>query len=225
MSLKQILFLCLIITPCLKAKQKHRFTLVLDPAGDARNPGRQIQGHYERTLAMQCVQALKKELEQKTSELLILFTRLPGQQVDQLEKARLANQLPADLYISLHLYETAQLKTQLHIYHYANQQLPCAHVPLVDEQLTCIPLYKAHLVHATQTKQGAHFLRQQLSNSIVQRQCDIHQPIGMPCLPCKGIIPPALCIEIGLPKPDSWMCCLKPLAQAIHTLCLHLNDI
>lgn len=219
MSLKQILLLCLILTPCLKAKQKHRFTLVLDPAGDAHNPGRQIQGQYERTIAFQCAQALKKELEQTSSELLILFTRLPGQQIDQLEKVRFANQLPADLYISLHFCETTLLKNQLHIYYYANGQLPLAY-----EQLTCIPLHKAHLMHATQTKQSAHFLKQQLSAPLL-RQCDIHQPVGMPCLPCKGINAPALCIEIGLPKPDGWVCCLKPLTQGIYTLCLHLNDI
>ena len=225
MSLKRVLFVFLIITPCLKAKQKHQFTLVLDPAGDTHNPGRQIQGHYERTIAMQCIHALKKELELKSSELLILFTRLPGQQIDQLEKARFANQLPADLYISLHVYETTQLKNQLHIYYYANQQLPCAHVPLIHEQLTCIPLHKAHLVHEKQTKQSAHHLKNRLSDPTFQRQCELHSPIGIPCLPCRGIIAPALCIEIGLNKPDDWMCCLKPLTQAIYTLCFDLNDV
>ncbi len=225
MSLKEILLICLITTPCLKTKPKHCFTLVLDPAGDSRNPGRQIQEQYERTIAMQCVQALKKELEQKTSELLILFTRLPGQQIDQLEKARFANQLPADLYISVHLYKTTQLKTQLHIYHYANQQLPLAHA-----SLTCIPLHKAHLVHEKQTEQSAHHIKQCLSKQCLsdptfQRQCELHSPIGIPCLPCKGIIAPALCIEIGLNKPNGWICCLKPLTQAIHSLCLQLNDV
>ncbi len=235
MSLKLILFVCLIITPCLKTKQKHRFTLVLDPAGDAHNQRRQIQVHYERTITMQCIQALKKERELESSVLLILFTRLPGQQIDQLEKARFANQLPANLYIALYIYETTQLKNQLHIYYYANQQLPCSHVPCeqvscehvsrAHEQLTCIPLHKAHLVHEKQTKQSAHHLKNRLSDPTFQRQCELHSPIGLPCLPCKGIIAPALCIEIGLNKPDDWMCCLKPLTQAIYTLCLDLNNI
>ncbi len=220
MSLKQMLILCLMLTPCAQAKQKHRFTLVLDPAGDAHNPGRQIQGQYERTIAFTCAQALKKELEQKASDLLILFTRLPGQQADQLQKAHFSNQLPADLYVSLHIYETNQLKNQLHIYYYDNQQLPPA-----STSLRCTPLHKAHTVHATRTKHAAHHITEGVSYPMLQRKCDIHQPIGMPCVPCKGIVAPAVCIEVGLTKPDNWMTLLTPLTEAVYTLCLNLNDI
>lgn len=216
--IKKLIILCIMLAHIsLEAKQKKKFTLVIDPAGDALTTGRNIQDYYERTIALQFAQAIKEELKKKAPQWLVLFTRLPGEQVSQLEKARFANQLPANLYISLHIYETTNLKSQLHLYYYANNEMDLPH------GTSCIQMHKAHLVHQKQTQHYAHLIARDLSEQQFQRLYDVHEPIGLPCLPCKGIIAPTLCIEVGLKKSDDWISCIEPLTQALHTLCIHQN--
>lgn len=192
---------------------------MLDPAGDQDSPGRLIKDQYERTITTKYAQAIKKELEKRTQKLLILFSRLPGQQIQQIEKAQCANQLKIDLYMRLQTYQTDKLKPQIHLFFYKAESW---HQP---QNVLFIPFEKAHCNNITKTDHLARHFKKSLSDKMLDRYYDIHDPIGIPCKPLKGIIAPALCIEIGLKDPDHWSDCVEPIVESLEKICLHLNDM
>ena len=58
MSLKHTFFLLLFVTiPTLSKK----FTIMLDPSGDAKHTGRIINKTFERGISLQCAEVLKKK--------------------------------------------------------------------------------------------------------------------------------------------------------------------
>jgi hypothetical protein len=87
------------------------------------------------------------------------------------------------------------------------------------------PFEKAHLGNGTKTDHFARHFKKSLSDKMLDRYYDLHEPIGIPCNPLKGIIAPALCIEIGLKNPDQWSDCVEPIAESLEKICLHLNDM
>ena len=66
--LTRILFSFLLLTSsivfCLK-NTDNNFTIMIDPAGDAKNTGRQIDDTLERAVTLQFAQKLKSEIENK----------------------------------------------------------------------------------------------------------------------------------------------------------------
>jgi N-acetylmuramoyl-L-alanine amidase len=192
---------------------------MIDPAGDQTNPGRLIKDQYERTIATKYAQTIKQELEKRASKLLILFSRLPGQQAQQIEKAQCANQLNIDLFIRLQIYETGKLKPQMHLFYYKTESWN------PPERRAFTPFEKAHLANITKTEHFARHLKKGLSDKMLDRYYDLHEPIGFPYRPLKGISAPALCIEIGLKNPDQWSDCVEPIAESLEKICLHLNDM
>lgn len=199
---------------------KKKYTVLLDPAGDAQHTGRSIEQQYERTVTFQLAQAIKKDLEKTSSDLLVLFTRLPGEQAHQLEKASLANQLMIDLYISLSCYQTNRLKPQIHLYYYSTGQQTSATM----EPLHCIPLHKAHMAQEQKTKQIGEYMQTVIANTPLQRYCDVHRPIGFPCKPCKGITAPHLCLELGLKHQNDLVEITDLLTQVVRQLCVYIKD-
>ncbi len=96
------------------APKKSTFTVMIDPAGDARNPGRVIDDTYERSLTMQFAEDLQKNLT--SSKLRVVLTRFPGETVEPLQNVSFANRLAVDLYLSVHFYEKKEGKPELFIY-------------------------------------------------------------------------------------------------------------
>lgn len=220
MPLKIVLYLSILFHALYADAKQKPIILMLDPAGDQSHPGRLIQHQYERTIATSCAHTIKKELEKRSSKLLILFSRLPGEQAAQMEKAQCANQIAVDLYITLQMYQTEELKPQLHIYYYKAE--PSG---FMQQKSEWISFEKIHLLNAKKTKHIALHFKKNLSDQTLHRQYELHEPIGIPCKPLKGIIAPALCIELGLKTYDGWTDCLEPIIEALEKLCLHLNDI
>ncbi len=219
MSLKRaIVIYSLLHILCISGKHKP-IVIMLDPAGDLRDSGRLIKDQYERTITIKYTQAIKQELEKGTSKFLILLSRIPGQQIEQIEKAQCANQLNIDLFIRFQVYQTEKLRPQMHFFYYKAESWNHS------TTTTFVPFEKAHIASSTKTDHFARHFKKSLSDNMFDRYYDLHDPIGIPCKSLKGIIAPGVCIEIGLKDPDHWSECVKPIAESLEKICLYLNDM
>ena len=96
MYIKPIIFFALFF---FSLSEIRAFTLLLQPAGNTRHPGRSIHGSYERGLSIQLAEQLKEILERKNPTLHIIIPRFGGQTVEPLEHATVANRLSVDAYV------------------------------------------------------------------------------------------------------------------------------
>ena len=71
--------------------------VVLDPAGDAKRTGRRIGDSFERGLTLQCAEKIKEIIEARSSHIKVVITRMPGDNVYDLQNASLSNRIHADL--------------------------------------------------------------------------------------------------------------------------------
>lgn len=183
-------------------------TIMLDPAGDARITGREIDGNFERSISMLCIEQLAHVLKNAHPHIKTIITRAPGEIVPPLQNANYANRLQCDLFITLHFYQTHKTKADLWLYHYSNGNdfiTPPA-------QLSWLSYDLAYLFNYSITKQWAQTLQQAL---IKHDLYAINGPFKLPLKPLVGIIAPALCIEIGLKKEDDWRACVELLSDAL----------
>src|SRR3990172_8684717 len=105
--IKSILFIVsgLLSTNLLLARphvaQPRAFTIMLDPAGDAKNPGRKLDDSFERGITLQFSETLKQKLESLFPSIRVVLTRLPGETVQLLQNANFANRLDVNFYLSI----------------------------------------------------------------------------------------------------------------------------
>ena len=69
-------------------------TLIFDPAGDAKHPGRLIGSDsevqtFERTATLYLARQIKEHIALLNKKTIVLFSRLPGEYKDPIEKKRL----------------------------------------------------------------------------------------------------------------------------------------
>jgi len=212
MSIRLIgLFLCIICSIDLCA-----ISILLDPAGDATTPGRLIGDTYERTCMQQLAQELKNALEKKGHT--VVLSRLPGEKISQKEKAQLANQCTVDMVLRLQAYHCAKVTPQLHIFYYDTHEMYATRTtPHV------LSYNKAHTLHHKESKGYAQALYEQLHQDHYARFLCAHEPIGMPCVALKGIVPPALSIECGMQRSSDWHFLVQPLTEVLHTCIQNLS--
>ena len=89
------------------------FTVMIDPAGDAKDPGRVIDDTYERSLTMQFAEELKSVLEKNNRGLRVIFTRFPGEALESLQNVSFSNRLSVDLYVRLSFFEQSLIRRNL----------------------------------------------------------------------------------------------------------------
>ncbi len=191
-----------------------KITIVLDPAGDARNPGRLIGDTFERTCTMYFANQLKKALEKKDKNIMILFTRLPGEYTNQIEKARFSNTCDVDLFCTINAVQCSNIKPQMHIYHYQ----PCP-LSTFGNRLF-VPFEHAHEVHNATTQLFANALCKQMQQH--SRQCDAHAPLACALTSLKGLISPAISVEFGIKQANNLSHCIEPFADALYVSLMEL---
>lgn len=197
---------CLKATPLCASKP---CILMIDPAGDAQETGRLIDGVYERSITLACAQALKSEIEEALPMVTVLLTRVSGEVIEPFQNAQFANRCGVDLFLRLQCFHDQAVQCHsLYFYHFSwgNE------LPLLVHDIMFIPYDKAHLVHAVVTKSYAEQLFQSL-NKVSTNICK--GIFAIPCKPLRGITSPALCIEMGLTSKDSWRDYVKPIVNAL----------
>ena len=191
-------------------------TIMIDPAGDARDTGREIDDTFERSLTLQSAQELKIELE-KIAQTRIVLTRFAGDIIEPLQNAAFANRLNVDLYIRLQFYQTKEKTAPINTYY----TLYNPHTDLWEKkstQLTLLPFDQAYKRSVKKTKQMAQSFSDNLKKMASNYTSKSKEPLGLPLKALAGIDAPAVVIEIGLKTKDSWKALVPLLAAALEPL-------
>lgn len=206
----KIIFCTILSCQCSYARQ---FTLMLDPAGDAKHAGRIIEDSFERGITLQCAEKLKKYLEYHDPTLRVILTRFPGESLEPLQNANFANRLEVDLYVSFHFYYEDVPKPELFVYYFCNDATDGWQKPMVE--LAFVPYDKAHRATLTLTKKVVEVLEKSLKKDSYASLFDYKGTFGIPFKPLVGIACPALGFEISLKKKDQWSLYLEPMMQSL----------
>lgn len=171
-------------------------TLMINPAGDAQNAGRVVGDCYERGLTLQFAEKLQKIIQQNSS-IRVVLSRFAGEVIEPLQVANFSNKLQADMFVSFHFYKTAK-NPVINIYFYSKGGFENQ---LTDGLFLC-PLDDAYLFNLPKSR----LLADNFYNYCKNFNCgSIEKPIGLPFAPLKGLVAPAIAIEIGLNKSDDWL--------------------
>jgi N-acetylmuramoyl-L-alanine amidase len=185
------------------------FTIVLDPS-DAQ---RQLATSFAKGATMQCVESIKKKLEEH-HQVNVIITRTPGSSSSHESHAQMSNRLKADLYIHLSFFQETSVKPHWYIYHhsYGNELYAALH--------TTIPFWSyetAHHAAYAQTINVAHRVYTALQQ-VAGTEYHVVAQQGVPCAPLLGITAPALMLDIGLHAAHTWQQCVAPLCSALGTI-------
>ena len=197
--------------------RKSTFTVMLDPAGDTKNPGRVIDDTYERSIAMQFAEELKKHLEASSSKLRVVLTRFPGETVEPLQHISFSNRLEVDLYISIHFYEKKAGQSELYIYNLIYD--PASDfIEKKTSNLSLLPYDQAYKISLSSTKKYSKLMYDTCSKTARKYYTQCHSPRGVPYKPLIGILAPAIGIEIGIAKKNQWKKLVPLIAQGIEAI-------
>lgn len=214
---KLISIFCLLIfhLAFLTAGQE-QFTIMIDPAGDAKHTGRLIDNTFERGISLQCAEKLKDVITKKYKNVRVIFTRVPGETIQPLQNASFANRLNVDLYLSLYFYHEPSNPAHVSIYYYVEN-------PITDfwhkpKKLTFYPINQAHLPALKTTQQCGNLFLQTLQDKNSSKFFHPRGLFAIPFLPLMGIKAPALALEIGLKQKQDWLAVIDPIVIAIERI-------
>ncbi len=186
-------------------------TLMIAPAGDAKDPGRKLAHGYERGVTLQLAEALKAKL--KEHGVTVHISRSAGEEVPELGAASYANRAGVDKFVSLHVYHAREAKPHIDLF-------GLVYNPLVDGQLqhdehAFVPLCEAHFGSVTQSKNFGERVHELLGVKENERLLSCSGLVRMPFKPLCGVVAPAIGVEIGLSSDEQWESLVAPLARAI----------
>lgn len=210
MQIKHVFYFFL-ISLAMFQKTLATISIMLDPAGDAKHTGRQIEDSLERGITLQFTEKLKNILENLYPNIRIILTRFPGETIYPLQNANFANRLDVDFYISIHFYAENETKPNIFMYYFSYG----------DEFVTkitdlCFYQYdNAHRINGSITRKYAHEITTVLTNDENIKLFNFHGPYGIPFKPLIGIKAPSIAIEIGLKEKNMWQNYIQPIAESI----------
>ena len=198
------------------AMQSKPFTIMVNPAGDAKQIGRKIDGYFERGITLQFFQELKKELYKHYSEstLHVISTRFAGDTIEELQNANFANRLGIDLYLSIHFYYEEKTKPDVFLYYFSYGNEFITQKP----DLYFWPYDEAYLINFDATKKSIETMQRVLESKKYAYQFTVYGIFKLPFAPLIGIVAPAIGIEIGLKNKDNWRQYVEPIAIALISL-------
>lgn len=217
MSIIKNILICFLFTyNQLSAHTQTPFTIMIDPAGDAKHTGRLIQDTLERGISLQCAEQLKSALIQKFTHIRVVLTRVPGETIQPLQNASFANRLGINLYLSLYFYHEQENPPHVTLYYYLENSVTDAwHQPIV---LSFYQVNQAHLMNLKTTQAWGQKILQILSHPSYAKFFKPHGLFGIPFTPLIGIKAPALAVEVGLKNKQDWQQIIDPLILAIESI-------
>jgi len=215
MPLKKICTIFLFLYTSLIFNNDTLFTIMLDPAGDAKHTGRLIEDTLERGISLQCVEQLKLDLTEKFNNIRVVITRLPGETIQILQNASFANRLGTDLYISFHFYYEPEQPCHVTLYHYVENTTDGWHQP---KKLMLYPVNQAHLASLKITKTWGKIILETFENKQISKYFKARGFFGVPFQPLLGIKAPAIAIEVGLAQKNDWQNIIQPIIKALERI-------
>jgi hypothetical protein len=192
----------------------NRFSIMLDPAGDAQNTGRQIDDSLERGITLQFAEQLKRLLEERYPQIRVILTRFPGETIQPLQNANFANRLDIDCYVSIHFYRETQTKPRLFLYRFSYGDDFVTRLP----DLSFCPYDQAHQINSATTKAWCNTVSQVLTRDEHKRLFDFYGVVDLPFKPLIGIKAPAFACEAGLRDKHDFVRYLQPMALSLGSL-------
>jgi N-acetylmuramoyl-L-alanine amidase len=171
-------------------------TLMINPAGDAQNAGRVVGDCYERGLTLQFAEKLQQVIQQKSS-IRVVLSRFAGEVIEPLQMANFSNKLQANIFVSFHFYKTSK-NPVINTYYYSKGGFENQ---LTDGLFLC-PLDDAYLFNLPKSRLLADDFYSYCKKFNFG---SLEKPIGLPFAPLKGVVAPAIAVEIGLNKSDDWL--------------------
>ena len=205
-----LFFVAAIIYPLpLREKQQVQKVLVIDPAGDAKRTGRRIGDSFERGLTLQCAEKIKEIIEERAPYIKVIITRMPGDNVYDLQNATLANRI-ADCFISLNFYYTQETKPTIYVYQFSyGNDFGC------QQSLALHSYDQAYRMNKETTDTMCLLFKKELSQQKYHSLCAVAGPYSLPIKPLIGIVAPSIAFEVGLKGKELWHYYSEPLANAI----------
>jgi hypothetical protein len=192
-------------------KRQVQRTIVMDPSGDAKREGRRIGDSFERGLTLQCVEKIKEIIEERAPHIKVIITRMPGDNVYDLQNATLTNRLQAHLFINLNFYYTQETKPTVHMYQFCQgNDFACC------EQGIVLHTYdQAYRINKDVTTAVCQAFYKELSQQQYQLIYTVSGPYSLPIKPLIGVVAPSVAFDMGLKSKDWWHYYSEPLANAI----------
>jgi len=191
--------------------------IMLDPAGHAKDTGRQLHHGYERAETYKCAEAIKKGLE-RLDDVRVILSRAPGEELVPLQSASFANRFNADLVIRLSFYKEAAEKAKINLYYL---QIDGLEDKGKSNTNPFTPINQAHLDNIQTSINYAQKLGNALSDTAYQSLLTCVEPKGLPLKPLIGIVSPAILVEIGLPKDDQWQSLSDALISSLQKIIIN----
>ncbi|MFA5998612.1 MAG: N-acetylmuramoyl-L-alanine amidase [Candidatus Babeliales bacterium] len=214
MSIKKLFIIFLLLSQKL-TPENQPFTIIIDPLGDPKNTGREIDDTFERGITLQCAEELKKQLNNTLPDVRVVLTRVPGETIAPLQNASFSNRLQADFYLSISFYQEPEMPSHISLFYYLDSPTDLWHHynPLYFYHVS-----QAHLIHLKDSEtMGKSFLKH-LQNSSINSVFIAQGLFGIPYKPLIGIKAPSLAIEAGLCKKDDWKYLISPLISCIKAI-------
>lgn len=212
--IKPTLIALLMATTCALYPADHRFSIMLDPAGDAQHTGRQIDDSLERGITLQFAEQLKKLLEEMYPQVRVILTRFPGETIHPLQNANFANRLDIDCYVSLHFYQETQTKPRLFVYRFSYGDDFVTKLP----DVSFCPYDQAHQINSGITKTWCSSITQVLTLDDHKQLFDFYGVVELPFKPLIGIKAPAFAFEAGLQDKNDGKRYLKAMALSLGSI-------
>lgn len=185
--------------------------IVIDPAGDVKRTGRRIGDSFERGLTLQCAEKIKEIITRDAPHIKIIITRMPGDNVYDLQNASLANRIHADLFMNLNFYHTQETKPTLYLYQFSyGNDFGCG-----AQGITLHSYDQAYRINKETTDVVCQLFKKELSEHAYHSLCTVAGPYKLPIKPLIGIVAPAIAIEVGLKGKDLWHCYSDALAHVL----------
>lgn len=182
--------------------------IILDPAGDAKDTGRQLLTCYERSITLQLCEGLKKFLLEQRPAYTVTITRTAGETRSQEQRAQIANQLYADLFMHISCFDDAAIKPHLMIYY----MMPTTTLPWSTNPYQLIPAYKAQDLVSARIEKMVKSLYQ---NLLQQKYYTVSEPLPIADARLASIMIPACTIEFGITSTIPWTPLIEQIGIAI----------
>ena len=189
-------------------------TVMLVPAGDARNQGRSLEHQFESSSSMACVESLKAAIEKTYPEVRVIVSHKAGEIVQQYQIPTMANTLGVDLVFTINCYHEQGAKPELYVYQ-------CSYGADFINKLSELNWYtvqSAYLFSKDTTHAWANIMVNKLNSDTCTSLFTIRGPFKMPFKPLIGIKVPAIGIEISLKQDDDWTSLVDPFVASLEPM-------
>lgn len=191
------------------------FTVIIDPLGDPKNTGREIDDVFERGITLQCAEELKKQLNNTLPNIRVILTRVPGETIAPLQNASFSNRLQADFYLSISFYQEPEMPSFISLFYYLENPTDRLHH---YNSLYFYHASQAHLINLKESEAIGKVFLKSLQNSSINSVFRTQGLFGIPYKPLIGIKAPSLAIEAGLRQKDDWRYLITPLTTCIKAI-------